>query len=313
MSKAKRRHPARTSPSPRRWRRIRSSGLRGITGLAEFRQTQDGGADIRWDRAGRRVTAVVTAEELSAGRGLKDTRSPRPTKDQTDAFDRELDLLIALVREDLSRKAPRGASAKVAAISRDVACAAQEVFLYLDRRLAPSGAPAAIQAAWGEPPKWLHALAKQAELKGHTVARGHGQLDPVSMAAYAIAEHSGIDWKAVGLKCPIDAGVIDREYFQKQYLSGPDIVTADGWSLAHRVLEQVDPSFGREREPLDPKRLPKWAQVQREHFHRQMDRLKAKAEIFGSKSDALKQQYPDLAAEIEGGGQHPDPPHDSSS
>jgi hypothetical protein len=237
------------------------------------------------------------------------------TQGKTDAFSAELGLLIKRYHENLSARAPRGASGKVATLSETIKCAAQEVFLYVGRRLVPPQTPKHIREAWAttEEKAWLQDLAGRALSEAVVVADVRGHLDAVSLTAYAIARFSGVNWADAGLKCPIDAGVIDREYFQKQYLSGPDIVTADGWSLAHRVLERVDPSFGREREPLDPKRLPKWAQVQREHFHRQKDRLKAKAEIFGSKWDPLKQQYPDLAAEIEGGGQHPDPPHDSSS
>jgi hypothetical protein len=229
------------------------------------------------------VTAAVTAEELREQGSLH-------VPDKNDAFSAELRLLAKRVHENLSARAPRGASGKVAALSEAIKCAAQDVFFYINGRLAPQHAPRHIREAWGDPPAWLQALAGRASSEEVDVTmRGH--LDAVSLTAYAIAR--GIDWNKTGLKDPTDGGIIDRGYFQKHYLSRPDVMTLEGLRLASRVLEQIDPAYGREKKRPDPAHWPKWARQQHDSILRWMDRLPAKAKIYGEAWGALKQQHPD--------------------
>ncbi len=84
---------------------------------------------------------------------------------------------------------------------------------------------------------WFKSLVAAAERAGIDIETPP---DPVSAAAYAIAEFSGINWKREGLRCPIEDGVVvDREYFGKQYAYGHFRFTENGMKLFLKIVERL--------------------------------------------------------------------------
>jgi hypothetical protein len=319
MSKTKQQSVRGTLPL-RRWRQVPPSRLTGLAVKAEFRPIDDGCIEIRFDYHGHRVAAKLTRAQL------EDPGSIGPAN-PTDVLQKEVAVIAELVRQGLSAKAPRGTSAKVAAPSAAVKCAAQDVFLHINATICPN--PWHLRHKQPPPPLpgWMLKLVAAAVADGVDVGgggraggssdtRNYHLPDAVSLTAYAIAKLSGIDWKRTGLKCPITDGIIEREYFQKHYLSGHDTVTVPGIALTLKIMAQIDRSWSPEASaPIDstqllksfalelaqlgassirkdsgprtPRRLPRWLELERKRFIRFGNRVTMKMRVFRQLSEQL--------------------------
>lgn len=117
-----------------------------------------------------------------------------------------------------SRYQPRGKSGKTAALVRAIRHAAWWLRRLIEGEL---------QSLSEEQDRWYKALCAAAKREEVDLSVKPGTpdfsvepdrpVDPIMATAYAIARFSGIPWAQEGLRSPIDADTIDREYFLKLY------------------------------------------------------------------------------------------------